>query len=189
MFASLLTFLWISPLFAADPAEPSVVPANPDGSCPPDSAPMEGGGCLGNLGALVGMKGVQLGSSGTGSAPPAQIGADGTTTLAADPIVLGELKKAEIDPVMKEHLPSIRGCYQAQLARRPELAGKVVMKFVVAKDGTVSSATVKSTTLNSPETEGCMIAEFGKMRFPAPRGGGIVIVSYPFEFSTTTTAR
>lgn len=202
MFASLLAFLLVAPLHAADPApsDPAPVEAdpdrvlkevdrNPDGSCPPDTFPLEGAGCIANMSALVGMKGRQLGTPGTGSAPAAQVGADGTSATAADPIILGDLKKAEIDPVIAENLPRIRQCYQAGLKTNPGLAGRVIVKFVVEKDGTVKSATVKSTTLNDPDVEGCVVAQFGKMRFPAPRGGGIVIVSYPFEFSSSSAGR
>jgi len=59
-----------------------------------------------------------------------------------------------------------------------------VVKFVIAKDGSVSSASTKASTLNNPIVEKCINARFMRMRFPSPKGGGIVIVSYPFVFNT-----
>ena len=55
--------------------------------------------------------------------------------------------------------------------------------FVIAADGTVSSAEVKKTTLNNPTTETCMVHVFQQMLFPKPDGGGPVIASYPFSFA------
>jgi len=55
---------------------------------------------------------------------------------------------------------------------------------IVAKDGTVASATTKSSTMNDSAVESCVAGRFLRMQFPEPRGGGIVIVSYPLSFST-----
>ena len=57
------------------------------------------------------------------------------------------------------------------------------MKFVINKEGGVSSATTKSSTLKNPIVEQCVNARFLRMKFPKPKGGGIVIVSYPFVFN------
>jgi hypothetical protein len=100
-----------------------------------------------------------------------------------DSLVLGSLDRSAIDAVIRRHLNEIRYCYERGLTVRAALNGKVVVKFVIAKDGTVSSAAIKSSTLNDPEVEGCVAARFLRMRFPAPKGGGIVIVSYPFVFA------
>ena len=59
-----------------------------------------------------------------------------------------------------------------------------MVKFVISKDGSVATATTKSTTLRNPIVEKCINARFMRMRFPAPKGGGIVIVSYPFVFNS-----
>ncbi len=108
----------------------------------------------------------------------------GTTPLGDGSVVMGALDKSTIQRVIQRHLGAIRSCYERGLLRAgPALAGKVVIKFVVAQDGTVSSASVQSTTLSDLSTEACIIERFQRMRFPPPTGGGIVIVSYPFVFS------
>jgi Ca-activated chloride channel family protein len=100
-----------------------------------------------------------------------------------DPIILGALDRHLVDTVVRRHGNQLRYCYQRELTKRADLAGKVTMKFVIAKDGTVSSATTKSSTLSSDPVESCLEGRFMKMQFPQPKGGGIVIVSYPFAFS------
>jgi outer membrane biosynthesis protein TonB len=58
-----------------------------------------------------------------------------------------------------------------------------VERFVISRDGSVSGAQVKSSTLNDPALESCVGDVFMSMQFPKPKGGGIVIVSYPFVFA------
>lgn len=151
---------------------------------------------LGNTGRTMGGAGGpgRLGGAGTrgrhagqdtygkegGDLGPREPG--GSLALPQDAITLGALDKSLIDGVIKQHLNAVRYCYQRQLAQDPTLEGKVVLKFVVAGDGTVSKAQVKRSSLGSAKTESCMVSQFYKMRFPAPKGGGIVIVSYPFFF-------
>jgi hypothetical protein len=47
----------------------------------------------------------------------------------------------------------------------------------------VSQAGTKTTSLNNLAVESCIEGRFYKMQFPQPKGGGIVVVSYPFMFS------
>lgn len=97
-------------------------------------------------------------------------------------IVLGSLDSADVDRVVKQHMASIRYCYQKELQSHPGLAGKISVKFTIGADGAVSSATTK-TSATMPEVEACLTARFLKMQFPKPRGGGMVLVSYPFVFA------
>jgi hypothetical protein len=143
-----------------------------------------GGGTAAGLGGL-GTRGSGLGASGygRGSGFYGKKGGGSPGVGAGDPIILGALDKSLIDRVVKSHLAQIRYCYQRELAKNPKLFGKIVVKFVIAKDGTVSSATTKSSTMNNPIVERCVNSRFMRMRFPKPKGGGIVIVSYPFVFN------
>jgi hypothetical protein len=100
------------------------------------------------------------------------------------PRILGALDKSIIDRIVKQNLPQIRYCYQQELNKNPKLFGKLVVKFVIAKDGSVSSASTKASTLKNPIVEQCVNSRFRRMRFPKPKGGGIVIVSYPFVFNS-----
>ena len=41
---------------------------------------------------------------------------------------------------------------------------------------------VTETTMNDSDVEKCVAEQVGKVQFPAPEDGGIVIVNYPFTF-------
>ncbi len=143
-----------------------------------------GGGNAEGLGGL-GTKGLGSGKSGYGKGGGnfGSKGEGGIGTVGGDPIILGALDRSLIDAVIKRHMNQIRYCYQRELTKKPNLAGKVVIKFVIAKDGSVSSASKKSSTMNNGAVEQCIVGRFMRMKFPEPKGGGIVIVSYPFLFS------
>ena len=142
-----------------------------------------GGGTAEGLSGL-GAKGVGSGAAGYGSGGGdfGRKGEGAIGRVGGDPIVLGALDRSLIDEVIKRHLNAIRYCYQRELTKDPQLEGKVVVKIVIAGDGTVSSASVKSSSLGNEAVESCIVSRFERLQFPAPRGGGIVIVSYPFVF-------
>jgi outer membrane biosynthesis protein TonB len=77
----------------------------------------------------------------------------------------------------------ISACYRRELKNDRYLGGKIVVKFVIAKDGSVSRVSTKSSTMRNSAVESCINNRFGTFKFPKPKGGGIVIVSYPFLFS------
>ena len=143
-----------------------------------------GGGTAEGLGGL-GTKGRGSGASGYGSGGGnfGSKGEGGIGTVGGDPIILGALDKSLIDAVIKRNMAQIRYCYQRELTKNPALGGKITVKFVIAKDGTVSSATAASTTMNNSAVESCINSRFMKFQFPEPKGGGIVIVKYPFIFA------
>ena len=111
---------------------------------------------------------------------PCQEGVEG---CQAPPRVLGSLEKSVIDGVIKANMRAVRRCYQDGLSQDPMLAGAVRVKFVIAKDGTVSSAVTRQTTLGAPGVESCLNRQFMTLVFPPPQGGGSVIVTYPFIFT------
>ncbi len=143
-----------------------------------------GGGTAEGLGGL-GTKGRGSGASGYGSGGGnfGAKGEGGIGRIGGDPIILGALDKSLIDAVIKRHMNQIRYCYQRELTKNPSLGGKVVVKFVIAKDGSVSKASIKSSSMGSKAVESCITGRFMRFQFPEPKGGGIVIVSYPFIFS------
>ena len=98
-------------------------------------------------------------------------------------ISFGALDKALIDAVVKRNMAQIKYCYQRELTKNPSLSGKVTVKFTIAKDGSVSSAMTKSSSMANPSVESCINARFMRFQFPEPLGGGLVVVSYPFLFS------
>lgn len=153
-----------------------------------------GGGEAEGLGGL-GTKGRGSGTSGYGSG--GDFGTSSAGVLGAgDPILLGAMDKSLVDAVIKRNMAQIRSCYQKELPTTPDLKGTVTIKFTIAKDGTVSKAEIKTgqdsdgqefTSWNHPEVGqrvgDAICARFLRFQFPEPKGGGIMIVSYPFNFS------
>ena len=105
------------------------------------------------------------------------------TTIAGESHVFGGLHASQIDETIKRHLSQIRYCYQRQLQKDPGLQGKLVTRFVIAQDGSVSKAETKRSTLGNAAVDSCVNGRLSRITFPEPKGGGLVIVSYPFMFS------
>lgn len=135
---------------------------------------------IGDIGGPGGGPGSRLGYVGDGPGKrPGRIA--GATT--GEPILIGTLSRSEIDDVIQRNMQSIRYCYQRRLQANPELGGKLVVKFTIAADGSVSSSGIKSSSLGDPAVDRCVTGRFDRMRFPNPRGRGVVLVTYPFLFS------
>jgi hypothetical protein len=94
--------------------------------------------------------------------------------------VRGSLSKEVIRRVIQRHINEVRFCYEQELNSRPDLSGRVQVKFIISPSGAVQAANVESSTLGATRAEGCIAQAVRRWTFPAPDGGGIVIVSYPF---------
>lgn len=97
--------------------------------------------------------------------------------------VRGALDKEIVRRVVRRHLNEVRYCYESSLARRPSLAGRVVTSFTIAPTGRVLSSLLQSSTLADAAVEACIVGAVRRWEFPAPDGGGVVIVSYPFQLA------
>lgn len=84
---------------------------------------------------------------------------------------------------VRRHINEVRFCYEQRLSSRPDLQGRVTVSFVISGEGTVQSSVVSASTLNDATVEGCVSAAVRRWSFPAPEGGGVVGVSYPFVFA------
>ncbi|HEY8207354.1 MAG TPA: adventurous gliding motility protein GltG [Myxococcaceae bacterium] len=101
---------------------------------------------------------------------------------SSDPEVMGSLDKELIRQVIRSHRDQIRYCYETQLARFPNLKGKVAVKFVISAVGSVASSSVSQSTVGNSELEMCVAGRVRTWVFPKPKGGGVVVVTYPFLF-------
>ena len=105
---------------------------------------------------------------------PAQAGLDVTK-------VSGRIAPEIIQRIVRSNYGKFRACYEEGLGRNRNLKGKVVFRFVIERDGTVSHALIEHNTLPDCKAAKCIRDEFPKMTFPAP-DGGIVTVVYPIMF-------
>ena len=51
---------------------------------------------------------------------------------------------------------------------------------MITASGTVASSQVSQSTLGNTELETCIASRVQTWIFPKPKGGGVVIVTYPF---------
>ena len=100
----------------------------------------------------------------------------------------GSLEKDDIRAVVRAHIPDVRECYNRGLARDKNLVGRVDVRFTIGPTGAVSSASVQATTLPfwARFVGRCIARAARRWPFPAPDGGGSVIVSYPFVLEPAT---
>ena len=64
-----------------------------------------------------------------------------------------------------------------------DLSGRVAVQFVIGTTGKVSNSVVASDTTKDKQVSRCIAKAVKRWKFPKPRGGGQVIVTYPFNLS------
>lgn len=107
--------------------------------------------------------------AGIGTASPAKINVGASTTTS------------DIDRVFKSRLGLIRACYAKELANKPGLGGKVIVKFEIAPTGAVQNAT--ATGMDDAVTT-CIVRQVKQMKFAAPADGKVASVTYPLIFTS-----
>lgn len=179
--------------FAATP-EANAAIDNEHGSIP--VAP-SAGAALGKVGIVGNGKGYTVGAIGTGAKGGGSGGYKAGTGLGTgstgngevgledtESVVEGGLDREVIAAVIREHLGQVRYCYERQLAASPDLYGKLKVRFTIDANGEVDSQSVTQTTLKSNMIDDCILRRIATWKFPKPKGGTKVIVSYPFLFKS-----
>jgi outer membrane biosynthesis protein TonB len=213
VFAALVVFLLLrtspAPPGPEDPAGDTLSPVSaqprPEGASPTDGAghaPGAGGSSERELGAAEGDPEDLSGASGEQEAPvpspPAvsdsraadSSGSEDLREETGDSELLGSLSKEAIGASVLDQLPDILECYQAWLSRNPGIEGRLEVEFVIGADdedpevGRVQEIDIADTTIGHIWMEGCVLRVMEDAEFEAPEGGGVVRVSYPFEFSS-----
>jgi len=103
--------------------------------------------------------------------------------IAGQAEVRGALDKEIIHRIIRRHINEVKYCYQVELQGNPNLYGRVVVQFTIAATGQVEVSKVASSTLKNDAVDSCIAQAVQRWLFPKPKGGGIVIVSYPFVLS------
>ncbi len=126
------------------------------------------GGGLGAYGLGVGAMGMKRGSD--------------IPISGGNPVVEGSIDKELIRRVIHQHRSQIRFCYESELVRHPGMNGKVTVRFIIGATGAIRRANVETSTLGNATVENCIVSRVYQWQFPRPKGGGIVVVNYPFLF-------
>jgi len=141
---------------------------------------------VGNTGVTglggVGTKGAGGGAGGYGNTMVGSGEGRGLSkvALAQDLVLEGGLDRAVIQATIAKYLSQVRACYEGGLQSNPGLQGQVNMNFIIAGDGSVSTAKVSKTTLGDAPVENCISSKMLNWKFPKPVGGVNVKVNYPF---------
>jgi hypothetical protein len=156
---------------------------------------------LGTRGEAPGTGGLQMQAVGLGAlgGPGRGPGADGYRSglgrpnaksdrdiivNPGDPVIVGALDKELIRQVIEENRAQIRYCYEKELVRTPGLFGKLGVVWTISASGLVEAVRIKEDTLGNGEVARCVAVKIRSWAFPKPRGGGVVMVNYPFVFKS-----
>jgi hypothetical protein len=99
-----------------------------------------------------------------------------------DVTVGGHLAPELIQRVVRQNFGRFRACYEVGLRGNPNLTGRVTARFVIDREGTVSTASNGGSDLPDSKVVSCVVSAFYGVSFPAPKDG-VVRVSYPIMFS------
>ena len=83
---------------------------------------------------------------------------------------------------MLRNLAQVSRCYEQALARTPALAGRLAVRFTLGPTGIVQADEVTAALGDAPFQQ-CVLAAVRRWVFPAPEGGGVITVTYPFNFA------
>jgi hypothetical protein len=84
--------------------------------------------------------------------------------------------------VVRDNAGYFRFCFEWELSRHPDLAGRLTMEFVIAEDGTVREAHVMEDGIENETVTRCFTGVTSRMTFPPPEGGEVT-VHYPFNLA------
>jgi hypothetical protein len=94
------------------------------------------------------------------------------------PTVHGGLDAAIVRRHVRRELAKLVSCYERELLRKPRIGGTVTLQLVIDREGRVGR--VNATGVDSYVAR-CMASVVEAIRFPSPRDGKVVHVSYPIE--------
>jgi len=137
--------------------------------------------------ASLGGSGQGKGGVGYGKGAGAKVSGQGNGFVSMDlgsSTVEEGLTKEEVGRVIHAHMNEIRYCYESSMVRQSDLEGKLMLDFTINGSGIVSIAGVKESSLGDARLDDCIVRRLNKWKFPQPKGGVDVAVTYPFIFKT-----
>ncbi|HEY6726666.1 MAG TPA: AgmX/PglI C-terminal domain-containing protein [Polyangiaceae bacterium] len=99
--------------------------------------------------------------------------------------VSGRLPQEQIVRVVRANFGRFRLCYEQGLARNAALAGRVQLRFVIARDGSLSHVVDAGSDLPDSKVVRCVMNSLKGLSFPQP-DAGLVVVVFPVLFEPPT---
>src|SRR4051812_34651682 len=92
----------------------------------------------------------------------------------------GEPTKVAVRSKIREHLKEIRACYMDQVAKTPDLKGKIVINWSIDETGKVTQIAVDDakTDLKDPAVQSCLTDKIKSWTFQPAAKGKVEAVTY-----------
>jgi len=113
---------------------------------------------------------------GMGCGPPAVT----TPTRAKSPSE--HLPPQVIQKIVRENFSNMQHCYEDGLRRDFTISGRIAVKFLIDRDGSVLRVESAGSQISDPEVTRCVVEAFRHLHFPSPEEG-VVTVVYPIMFA------
>jgi hypothetical protein len=91
--------------------------------------------------------------------------------------VSGRLSTDVVQRIIRQNLGRFRMCYDQARARAPKLEGRVTLRFVIGRDGSVTNVSDGGSDVNDASFVVCVKAAYSGLSFPQPEGGIVTVVS------------
>jgi len=98
---------------------------------------------------------------------------------------LGVLDGEDVNATMRDHFDDVRGCYSRAGKAQRYAGGRVLLRFMVAGDGSAQDVLVVESTLGNYDVERCLVDVGRRITFHAPSGRKPTTFEYPVEFRST----
>jgi len=89
----------------------------------------------------------------------------------------GGFTKETLEKVIKQQIPSIEGCYQKALEKKPRLQGEVTLQLIIDSKGQVAKVGLASSELNDKKLEQCLTQKIKGWKFPIGENRGNVTIT------------
>jgi outer membrane biosynthesis protein TonB len=135
----------------------------------------------GGAGAAAGIG--DLGTTGSGNvglAEKREVVVAKVETMGGPEVESANVDRQAVARFVQSRISGIKACYEKELKRNPALKGKIVVRFVIATTGRVSSVEIEENGLN-PGVEACIRTIIRGWSLPF-KPEEDVPVSYPFLF-------
>ena len=129
-------------------------------------------GALGTHGPIGDEPGGGLQLAGTRRSHVPVIHETGVTTTD------GGLSREQVRRTIRQHINEVRFCYEQGLMSRPDLEGRVSVRFMVNADGVVGMSSVADSSGPTAQVGSCVSQAMRRWSFPS--SSGPTLVTYPF---------
>lgn len=94
----------------------------------------------------------------------------------------GRVPPDVIQRVVRDNFGRFQVCYDAGQQRHPGLEGRVAVKFVIDRRGSVALAADAGSDLPDPDVVSCVVRAFDSLTFPESKDSAVTVV-YPIVFT------